>query len=338
LNNASVQARLSQRLFTATPTSLGLNDLVIIYTTQHSSQVEPTLNVSGKIVQLGQLVGLSNDIWRLRFSHFPFRNPIIFNSSTDKTLVISVPSVSEYKIPISSDSESGFLCQHSNGTEFPLSATWNLFPTGYFVPLPSQTFSGSSHFPHSSAISRTNGILASLFSKSSQFHDSVSSVSSQFDKSSTFAVLVPQLSARLVELALLSNSLLVSSSQFADSVSHLSLHSGRTSICLLSTAATTTQTDDTPSASEVKLNIALIIGLSVGLFVVVLVVIGALLLKRMLCQAKVEHSHSDSPPCESSFVDHTLNDTTFETVYHDSLTYEESSDMQAIPNSSFPPH
>jgi hypothetical protein len=218
LNNASVQARLAQRLFNTAPTSIGLNDLAILYTAQKSSRVEPIFSVSGRIVQLRQFIGLSDGIWRLRFSHFPFRNPIIFNSSTDKSLVISVPAVSKYKSPISSDSESGFLCQSSTGTEFSLSNTWNLIGTGYFVPLPpSQTFPGSSHFPHSPAISPTNRILASLFSKSSKFHDSASSVSLQFDKSLTLSGSASQLSAHFPDSALLSNSLLVSSSQFADS-------------------------------------------------------------------------------------------------------------------------
>jgi hypothetical protein len=128
LINASIQARIENTLFLKEPERLGLNDLVILYSEYKSSFAEPTFDISNKMIQLGNLSFPPNvpQLWTLQFLNWPSRNVINVNLSSVSTILLSVPNVSYYRIPISSNLMFGLMCSDLNGASFLLSQDWSI--------------------------------------------------------------------------------------------------------------------------------------------------------------------------------------------------------------------
>jgi hypothetical protein len=242
LNNSTIQARNVRRFFGKAPNVSGWNEFAFLYSITRTDRVEPTFQLTGKAIQLRQLSLPYPGEWNLEFAASGIRNHISFNSSAVSSIAITVPNVSSYRIPISYNHVTGFLCPTPTMSSFSLISEWNVFPTGYFVSIPlTASFSESSDFPSLPFLWSPDFIQTSLFA---------SSPSPPLTPTRYFVSISP--TAPVSE----------SSDLFA------SMPSPRLTPTDLPVSSTTTS------------NIGVMIGIVVGLISVILIVIGFLALKR----------------------------------------------------------
>jgi hypothetical protein len=155
--NSSILGQVADALFSRDDTMTGSTNLVILYSNAHASQVEPNGALFNKMIQFGhlELPQSGNDALTLLFpNQSSFPHPVSFIASAVRSVAFSIPNVSEWSVPVLYGSFAGFLCPSPNADQpfIPMPATWNVFPTAYFIHRSTSIFSPSAIYPPSTVL------------------------------------------------------------------------------------------------------------------------------------------------------------------------------------------
>jgi hypothetical protein len=101
LANTWIEARSSSAVFRSEVETEGSNYLALFYSSSATTQVESNITVTGRMLQLNELIFPFEGIWSLNLNQLGFVTPLSFNSSIVSSIAVSVPNVSQFKIPIS---------------------------------------------------------------------------------------------------------------------------------------------------------------------------------------------------------------------------------------------
>jgi hypothetical protein len=348
VEDSCIEARTSGVVFSRSPTMIGSNELAILYSTPHGTRMEPTFDLSGKILQIVKLNLGVRDLWTMRFGS-QMDKFVTFNSSNVETLVISVPNATESTLSVSSGSVSGSLCPNRTFTPFPLPSPWNVYLNAYFIPdstrtraatlceSPNATF--SSILSRSVAILPTADLRLSLTLDSAVFCPSFSAFSERFH-----ATALPVISSSSLSLSF-TDSPVGDFSQLMSSSPSLFLFSSALPQSGLSSSSFSEQTVPfepsfglTPplvvtsgiSSASGSGSSGLLIGVAVGIVLVITAVICGFLWRWKWRVKSNESSSSDYFARDVEFVGDTLDGATGDTTYHTTHTLGDSSLKQSL--------
>jgi hypothetical protein len=331
--NVSIQAQVPTVLFSNSPNGIGLNELIIFYSNKKEAQVEPNLDIFGKMIQLVELNLSSSGLWRLR-------DMIQFNSSEIESFVVSIPNVSSHKISISSEFDRGFICPNSTMSEFSVPSMWNLFKIGYFVQLSPSSIFEMTHFNPTAALDSLSFSTSLMFDCSLGISQSSFLANSQLTFLSTADLPLIESTANLPLIESTANVPLIESTAnvpliestadlpLIESTANFPLIESTANVPLIESTAnipltksTMIQTAESISDDVAEWKIYVIVGVVVGVVIVVLIVI-----LIIVCKPKSRVSDDDIPSASADldFVSHVHSEETLEVTFHESFTYEGS--------------